>query len=448
MLRGGEVKTGLGGVRLSLLNQLQVHARACCHSIQNLSTLATTKNLLVVSPMSQSILDDETLLTMSSPLSSLPPSSPPPPSPASSTPSPLLLPLPAVDPELTDGIALPPPFRAAIVLENSEGIEDAPDEFADMLASSDPGVTPSSPVIANNNESVQDVRRRKGQKKRKRTLADQQAVRDQTLQDELRAIAEETERMQAQRDREATEAREASFRAALEELTKAGLTWGEFVQWVCKPGCGRGNLRQRGMFERENQVEEVLDLWATKNSFKGQQKVHNWAVRYLSKVVSKEADDATGSGILMSRRMVVDESFVLKFNLQGIHHALRASCPSMASLLYAFSTSKRQRKVDKKTKKTPREELAAQRRGERKDRVSSARTCSLLFCFSLLSSGSDLLCVTSWENGVRTTVISSMLWGCTCMQLGHSGRSSQCYRLSASAAAIPALLEAVIGHFT
>lgn len=328
--------------------------------------------------MSESILDNEDPLTMS-PLSSLPPSSPPPPSPASSTLSPLLLPLLVVGPEpVGDSAAearLPLPFRAAIVLDNSESIEDA----ANLPASSDPGVIPSSPVIANNNESVQDVRRRKGQKKRKRTLADQQAVRDQTLQDELRAVAEENTRMQAQRDLEVAQAREASFKAALEVLTNAGLTWGEFVHWICEPACGRGNLRQRGMFEREGQVENVLDLWATKNSEKGEKKIHDWAVGYLGKVVSREADAATGSGILMSRRMVVDESFVLKFNLQDIHYRLRKSCPTMASLMFAFSTSKRQRKVNEKSMKTPREETAATRRVERKERVSQTRTCFLLF---------------------------------------------------------------------
>ncbi|KAI0651871.1 hypothetical protein C8Q79DRAFT_897275 [Trametes meyenii] len=138
------------------------------------------------------------------------------------------------------------------------------------------------------------------------------------------------------------------FAKVLEDLKAVGATWGELVEWVSQPCHGRRMQRHEGMFKKAGMVEQVLDLWVSGNSQTGKARVHNWIVQYMAKVVSKEAHTATSSGVLLTRRMSVSESFVLDFDLRKIHAELRTMCPTMAHLMDEFSTSRRQ-KLDGQT---------------------------------------------------------------------------------------------------
>lgn len=317
--------------------------------------------------MSVSELDG--LLTCS-PMSTLPPSSPP----ADDQPSsPFALPLPL---DTYAAPCTPPPTavvptntiehqRAHPQLSN-DGVGD--DEQRDDPPSSD-GIIPTSPIVANDNESVQQVRRRKAQKKRVRTLATNQFQREEVRLEALQAIDEENREARVHDEQNTAAARDACFNQVISLLQDAELTWGDFVEWVCEPRTGRGGIRYWGMFSKDGQVERVLNLWAWKNSKSGKSKMQAWATAFMGRVVSKEGKAATADGILMSRRMAITESFVLDFDLQKIHNTIQKRCPSMATLMREFSTTPRQRAAAGKPEKTAREEEIEQKRLDRKNRV-------------------------------------------------------------------------------
>lgn len=296
-------------------------------------------------------------------MSSLPPSSPPPEDQLS---SPLTLPSP-LDTHVAPAEDLPAnTVSDAHPQTCNTGVED---DERDNPPSSDPGVIPTSPAVGNEHESVRQVRRRKGQKKRVRALAVNQSRREDIHHEALQAIDEENREALARAEKNTVAARDACFNEVLSLLQNAELTWGDFVEWVCEPDTSRGGIRHWGMFSKDGQVERVLDLWASKNSPSGEQKVLDWATAFMGRVVSKEGKAATTDGLLMSRRMTITESFVLDFDLQKIHDTLHTLCPSMSSLMLEFCTTQRQRREAQKPDKTTREEDIEQKREARKYRV-------------------------------------------------------------------------------
>ncbi|KAI0351936.1 hypothetical protein OH77DRAFT_1486727, partial [Trametes cingulata] len=129
-------------------------------------------------------------------------------------------------------------------------------------------------------------------------------------------------------------------------------------------------VRYEGMFRATGQLERILDLWALKNSRSGKRRVHSWTLHSMSQVVSREADRATYTGVLQSRRMVVSEAFVLGFNLTDIHEKLREICPTMSSLMHSFSTTRRQAMEQEQGTQTASEDALLRKRA----RVGAAMT--------------------------------------------------------------------------
>ncbi|KAI0675801.1 hypothetical protein C8Q78DRAFT_963648 [Trametes maxima] len=213
----------------------------------------------------------------------------------------------------------------------------------DDFPSSDSGPIASSPRVANLFKTKEQVIRRKAQKKRKETLTAQRAQRVAAQQERLHTDIAVTVKQQAEAAQKASGDREHCFLKVIEDLSNVGASWGELVEWICQPGVGHGEVRHEGMFRRAGQVERVLDLWVSSNSKTGKAKVHEWVLNYMGKVVGQEGQAATKSGILLTRRMTISESFVLDFDLQKIHAELRVLCPSMALLMKEFSTTRRQK---------------------------------------------------------------------------------------------------------
>ncbi|KAH9949018.1 hypothetical protein B0H21DRAFT_787435 [Amylocystis lapponica] len=183
-------------------------------------------------------------------------------------------------------------------------------------------------------------RRKKGQKKRAVTLAEKSAHAGE-LERERQAQAHAQEEAAA---RQAQEDKRNTLVEVLDILETAGLTWGDLVLFVSDPANARGQERYHGLFGVRGRLDTILNLWVSwKNSRTGRRLTHAWAVEYVSRLVNHEANKATRSGILQSRKMSVNEAFALSFNLGSIHDRLRVMCPCMTLLMHEFSMTPRQK---------------------------------------------------------------------------------------------------------
>ncbi|KAI0078045.1 hypothetical protein K474DRAFT_1674371 [Panus rudis PR-1116 ss-1] len=229
----------------------------------------------------------------------------------------------------------------------------------------------SDPIVGTREEKAK-LRKEKANKKRAITNARKKAH----AQEELEAARADSEREAAeaagaaeahvQLTQASTEARGSAGEAAVAVLSSTahqqniqiasqkvlalldeyGCSWGEFTLFMS----GRqadGNTRYLGFFARPSLVEEVLDLWvSSRNSRTGHETVHNWAVKYVERVVNREANTMTGQGILRTakaRRNLIAK-FTSGFSFTDLCSSIMQSCPTMVNVLKSFSSTSHQQK--------------------------------------------------------------------------------------------------------
>lgn len=132
-------------------------------------------------------------------------------------------------------------------------------------------------------------------------------------------------------------------------LDQHNVTWGELLEYFSDPQAKQGHRRWHGFFKNRAQVERVLNHWMLPQN-SGRHILHSWAIQYVSKLVDSEGNAVTNEGLLQARKKVVDESFVLGFDLQDLYERLRALCPVMTSMIQAFSVTRRQERTQEKKK--------------------------------------------------------------------------------------------------
>ncbi|KAH9934407.1 hypothetical protein B0H21DRAFT_77941 [Amylocystis lapponica] len=121
--------------------------------------------------------------------------------------------------------------------------------------------------------------------------------------------------------------------------------WGDLVLFVSDPTNAHGQERYDGLFGVRGRLHTILDLWVSwKNSRTGRQLTHAWALDYMSRLVNHEANKATRSGILQSRKMSVNEAFALTFSMTSVYDRLQVICPCMTFLMHEFSMTPRQKR--------------------------------------------------------------------------------------------------------
>ncbi|RDX50743.1 hypothetical protein OH76DRAFT_1348447 [Lentinus brumalis] len=182
----------------------------------------------------------------------------------------------------------------------------------------------------------------KAREKRARTVAQKNTERDDCRRAELLANIQANLEAEEKAEAEIAAAKEQCFLGVLELLDKGGYTWGDLVEWLSRPSSGCKSVRWHGFFKNGSQVSRVLDLWAWKNPPTVRHRVQKWAVTCACKVVNKEGDLVTESGILQSQDLPIDDSFLISFDISSIHSRLRDMCPYMNQLMRAFGTTRRQ----------------------------------------------------------------------------------------------------------
>ena len=183
--------------------------------------------------------------------------------------------------------------------------------------SSDPGVDMSSPIRSKADAIRKAVRRREANR-----LAERQS-----------------------KDEEENQRKKDALIGTLDYLEAHNLTFGDLVCFVSDPDNWQGNARYRGFFSVPGRVEQVLTWWVSgRNSRVGREVTHSWAVEYVERVVNSEGNSATKSKFLQSQNMAIYRDFVLNFSLSKIYSKLTELCPTLLSILRAFSTTPRQEK--------------------------------------------------------------------------------------------------------
>ena len=137
------------------------------------------------------------------------------------------------------------------------------------------------------------------------------------------------------------------FHEVLEHLGKNKVTWGNFVEWILRPTSGMAQERFNGLFKNcdhasgssDSQVWWILDLWSTRNLHTGHTDVNAWAVQYVGRIVSQEANAVAQDGVLLTRRKSFMGKFLLSFSFSSIHQCIWKLCPLMSTILYSFSTT-------------------------------------------------------------------------------------------------------------
>ena len=304
-----------------------------------------------------------------------------------------------IDHYFTSELSSPPPSPSAHFSPLS-----SPTAGANSSPLQPPGIPEDTENVALGGDATpstinyREVRRKEGQQKRLLTMRQNQAQRDAARHEDLMLTIEENLQAKATAEQDAAARQDDVYRSIIDILEGAGLTWGDFVEWVSKPGPDANKVRFSGLFQRRQQVVRILDLWATRNSRYGRRVVHDWALEHIGKVVSNEAAKATRTGVLMSKRMSITETFVLSFDLARIHSRLRELCPSMTALLMRFSTSKRQEKEEEKPTKSARERAVIDRRTEKKHRVREP------LLFRILIANHSHILLADWCRAHRSTV--------------------------------------------
>ncbi|KAI0761243.1 hypothetical protein BC629DRAFT_1443562 [Irpex lacteus] len=174
-------------------------------------------------------------------------------------------------------------------------------------------------------------------------------------------------------------------------LDNRGVSWGTLVEYLADASTKQGTRRWYGFFKSGPQVRRVLTYWLSSRNG-GRHTLREWAVGYVSKLVDKEANSVTNSGLLKSRNKNVDSSFVL---------LLQRLCLVMAGVIQAFCTIHRQTKSkNEHSKKKRRTRMLAtflDLLGQRSQQNSLSKHLFGLYLFATGTQWQTIAVLSSWR---------------------------------------------------
>lgn len=245
---------------------------------------------------------------MSRVVSSLPPSSPPPAhdnvSDNDRTPSP------------------PPrtllPFNAPLASSYMTPIRARPRASSLPPMSAD-DVNQSTPAVGTK-EQIIAIKRRKSQRGRLLTLAEQKAAAEA----------------------EAEEIRVASMKLALAALSNLRVTFGDLAEYVFDPETSN-NVQWFDFFSKTGRATRILNWWvSSSNSATARKEVKEWAVSYVCKNMKQDARRVTSTQLLQTQDRLIDSDYLLNFSFSDLYSKLQQVAPVAMRVLRSFATSTRQ----------------------------------------------------------------------------------------------------------
>ncbi|KDQ53824.1 hypothetical protein JAAARDRAFT_49667 [Jaapia argillacea MUCL 33604] len=152
------------------------------------------------------------------------------------------------------------------------------------------------------------------------------------------SVVKQIEEMVSER---AEAARHAAFDQALGCLSENKLSVSDLLLYISDPQYKQGMICWESLFIKKSVVEQVLNFWVSgsSNSATGSKTVHDWAVKYVSGVVNKEACKITASQTFQTRNTTIDAVLFLKNDLTQIGEYLsRAFATTAQQILQCTAT--------------------------------------------------------------------------------------------------------------
>ncbi|KAI0054708.1 hypothetical protein BV25DRAFT_1903821 [Artomyces pyxidatus] len=237
------------------------------------------------------------------------------------------------------------------------------------MSSEPDSIIMSSPAL------TKSAKKRKGHKRRVKTLQvnkarerEQAAIAEATLAEEHEALKRTT------------------FSEIIDLLEHNELTLGEFLLHVFNPANQSRGWRWTHFFVRPNDVHQVLDYWVSKdNSKTAHRTIKGWMTGYMVKTVSHEADNITARGVLRVPGDV-DADFALGMDYANLAPLIQSHCPTTMKLLTSVAKTERQVRECSDVKLKQKDFLAATSAvsllGERSQKNRYARHVMGLYLYS------------------------------------------------------------------
>lgn len=168
-----------------------------------------------------------------------------------------------------------------------------------------------------------------------------------------RRLKKQTEKENRRAEREAVRAAkkkaeqdqlDASISDTLAFMKTQNLNFGRMLIRISDPQSIWKRERYERFFSSPGRVKQVLDSWSSpQNNDTMRKAVDEWVMDYVTRHTTRESNQATASGVLLSHRKDVNEEFVTKYTLPELYDRVAAQCPRLYRILAAFCVAPRQR---------------------------------------------------------------------------------------------------------
>ncbi|GLB34361.1 hypothetical protein LshimejAT787_0112450 [Lyophyllum shimeji] len=150
---------------------------------------------------------------------------------------------------------------------------------------------------------------------------------------------------QAARATVVAQQKKAACDEVLQVMRSKGLRFNDLMEHVFDPSRQQGGVRWHEFFVFHGSATKILDWWtSSKNSKPAREEVKNWAVQFVSKIISSEARTVTHSKELQTMGKTIDESFITAFDFTCILDKLQDMASVSIQMLTSFATSPRSKK--------------------------------------------------------------------------------------------------------
>lgn len=188
-----------------------------------------------------------------------------------------------------------------------------------LPALSSPSVFASSPIVGTKEER-QSIIRQKAARKRQATLA----ARKNATQEEEKASLN------------------VRLNKVIKYLSEQDVSVGQLTEYIFNPECGQGTLRWDSFFRNRGQATQILNFWISSgNSPTAREEVREWAVNYVTQIVSQEARSVTQQGLL--RYPIIGAGFIEQFSFNSLYTSLQQKYATVSMRIFeSIATSARQ----------------------------------------------------------------------------------------------------------
>ncbi|KJA22243.1 hypothetical protein HYPSUDRAFT_1084706 [Hypholoma sublateritium FD-334 SS-4] len=132
------------------------------------------------------------------------------------------------------------------------------------------------------------------------------------------------------------------YEEVLAYMAEKGVRFGDFLDYMFNPANGQGKVYYHEFLIRHGSLSQMLDWWSSSDySSNVKAELHEWAMTYLEKTVTREARKISKSRRLQTQGKSIDEKLVTSFSFLELHDELSNElAPNSMRLIGALATSR------------------------------------------------------------------------------------------------------------